>query len=108
MQVELRPLDRLAPADVQRWRRLADAAAEPNPFYEPAFLYPAARNLTDRRTQLLIAREDNHGGEWAACMPVVKRARFRKIPGPALLNWVHTHCYLGTPLVAQGRVDEAV
>jgi CelD/BcsL family acetyltransferase involved in cellulose biosynthesis len=106
MQVELRPLDRLAPADVQRWRRLADAAAEPNPFYEPAFLYTAARNLTDRRTQLLIARDKD--GEWSACMPVVKRARFRKIPGPALLNWVHTHCYLGTPLVAQGRVDEAV
>jgi len=106
MQVQLRPLDRLTPADVQRWRRLAGAAAEPNPFYEPAFLYPAARNLTDRRTQLLIARDGD--GEWAACMPVAERARFRKIPGPALLNWVHTHCYLGTPLVAQGRVEEAL
>jgi CelD/BcsL family acetyltransferase involved in cellulose biosynthesis len=106
MRVELHPLDGLGTADVQRWRRLAGVAAEPNPFYEPAFVYPAARNLTDRRTQLLIARDED--GEWAACMPVVKRIRFRKIPGPALMNWVHTHCYLGTPLVARDRVDEAL
>ena len=106
MQVELHPLDRLGTADVQRWRRLAGVAAEPNPFYEPAFVYPAARNLTDRRTQLLIARDEDN--EWAACMPVVKRIRFRKIPGPVLMNWVHTHCYLGTPLVARGREEEAL
>ena len=105
MQVEFRPLDGLAPDDVQRWRRLATAAVEPNPFYEPAFVYPAARNLTEHRTQLLIARE---GDEWTFCMPVVRSARFRKIPGPALLNWVHTHCYLGTPLVAKRRVEEAL
>jgi CelD/BcsL family acetyltransferase involved in cellulose biosynthesis len=104
MHVELRPLASLGPADVQRWRRLAEGAAEPNPFYEPAFVYPAARNLTDRQTTLLVVAESERG-EWAACLPVVRSTRFRKVPGPALLNWVHTHCYLGTPLIAADRVE---
>ncbi|WP_028058898.1 GNAT family N-acetyltransferase [Candidatus Solirubrobacter pratensis] len=104
MRVEVRPLASLDAADVQRWRHLAATAAEPNPFYEPAFVYPAARNLTDHQTRLLIATD---GDEWTACMPVVRSARFRKVPGPAVLNWVHTHCYLGTPLIAADRVTSA-
>ena len=105
MHVELRDLESLEPEDVQRWRRLAGHAAEPNPFYEPAFVYPAARNLTERRIRLLTVVD---GQDWAACLPVVHRLRFRKIPGPALVNWVHTHCYLGTPLVAAGRAAAAL
>ena len=71
MDAELRPLSSLGPADVQRWRALARAAAEPNPFYEPAFVYPAARNLTLHETQLLVVA-DGARGDWAACLPVVQ------------------------------------
>lgn len=104
MRVELLPLGALSTADRARWRELAAGAVERNPFFEPEFAVPAARQLTTRAPALLVVH-DTHG--WAACMPVRRALRFRKLPGPALLNWVHTHCFLGTPLMAPGRIVPA-
>ena len=50
---------------------------------------------------LLVVRD---GSSWLACLPVRRAARFRKVPGPAMLAWVHTHCFLGTPLVDRDDV----
>jgi CelD/BcsL family acetyltransferase involved in cellulose biosynthesis len=101
VRVELLPLGALSAADGARWRELAAGAVERNPFFEPEFVGPAVRHLGARRHSLLVVR-DEHG--WAACMPVHRVARFRKLPGPALVSWVHEHCFLGTPLMAPGRI----
>jgi CelD/BcsL family acetyltransferase involved in cellulose biosynthesis len=93
---ERRPLEGLTPHDIAAWRELAERAAEPNPFFEPAMLLPAWRHLGGGAVSLLVTHD---GSRWLGCLPVVRAARFRKVPGPALLAWVHTHCFLGTPLV---------
>jgi CelD/BcsL family acetyltransferase involved in cellulose biosynthesis len=93
---ERRPLESLTQEDIAAWRELAERAAEPNPFFEPAMLLPAWRHLGGPGVSLLVRRD---GPRWLASLPVVRALRFRKVPGPALLAWVHTHCFLGTPLV---------
>lgn len=104
MRVELLPLGALSTADGARWRELAAAAVECNPFFEPEFAGPAVRHLADGKPELLVVG-DSAG--WAACMPVHRVARFRKLPGPALMNWIHDHCFLGTPLMAADRIVPA-
>ncbi|MEA2306900.1 MAG: hypothetical protein QOH43_4180 [Solirubrobacteraceae bacterium] len=105
MPTELRRLDSLLPADVAAWRTLAATAAEPNPFFEPDFVLPAHRHLGGVGVGLLVARE---GDRWTACVPVQRRvrpvnagARLGRLPGPCLVAWLHTHCFLGTPLLAR-------
>jgi CelD/BcsL family acetyltransferase involved in cellulose biosynthesis len=93
---ERRPLEGLGPDDIASWRALAERAAEPNPFFEPVMLLPAWRHLGGAAVSLLVVRD---GRRWLCCLPVRRALRFRKVPGPALLSWVHTHCFLGTPLV---------
>jgi CelD/BcsL family acetyltransferase involved in cellulose biosynthesis len=102
--VELSLLDprRLEAADVERWRDLAAAAVEPNPFYEPDVLLPAVEHLVPGGVALAVVRA---GGDWRACMPVRRQARLGRLPGPCLVAWHHPHAYLGTPL---GRDVEAV
>jgi CelD/BcsL family acetyltransferase involved in cellulose biosynthesis len=80
VRVEVRSVEALSKADAARWRELAARAVEPNPFFEPDFVVPAARRLGTRPGFLLVAED---GGDWAACLPVRREARFRKIPGPA-------------------------
>ena len=105
MSVELLSLGALSTADDARWRELAAVAVERNPFFEPEFVGPAVRRLVTRATPSLLVVHDSHG--WAACMPVRRALRFRKLPGPALLSWVHEHCFLGTPLMAPDRIVPA-
>jgi CelD/BcsL family acetyltransferase involved in cellulose biosynthesis len=104
MQVERRPLRSLTGDDVEQWRALAARAVEPNPYFEPGYVLPAARHIARRDQSLLVVRDDDG---WVACLPLTRAARFRKVPGPALLSWMHTHCFLGTPLIAPDRVVEA-
>jgi hypothetical protein len=104
VRIELLPLDPLSTTDVERWRELAAEAVERNPFFEPEFVGPAARHLGTRAPSLLVVH-DIRG--WAACMPVRREAHYLKLPGPALTNWVHEHCFLGTPLMAPGRIVPA-
>ena len=60
-------LSDLSDEQVDAWRRLAARAAEPNPFFEPEFVLPAAARSTDGRGALLVLERD---GEWLACLPV--------------------------------------
>ena len=92
----------LTKEDLASWRELAGRAAEPNPFFEPAMMLPAWRYVGGSGAiSLLVVRD---GSRWLACLPVRRAARFRKVPGPAMLAWVHTHCFLGTPLVDRDDV----
>jgi CelD/BcsL family acetyltransferase involved in cellulose biosynthesis len=100
----LRRIPELPQDDLAAWRRLAADAAEPNPFYEPEMLLPAVRHLGDGEVSLLTVAD---GGDWLAAVPVTRRRRERAYPGPCVVNWLHPHCFLGTPLVRAGREAEA-
>lgn len=67
MRARIIGLSELSPRDFRDWRELAERAIEPNPFYEPGFVLPAARWIAGDHVGLLIA-EDANG--WAACLPV--------------------------------------
>src|SRR4051812_384509 len=96
--MELTVLDphALDAGDAARWRALARAAVEPNPFFEPEVLLPALQHLAPEGVRLAVVRE---GDEWTACVPVRRQARLGRLPGPCLVAWQHPHAYLGTPLV---------
>lgn len=71
MQVQLIPLAQVTPAQAEAWRRLADAAVEPNVFLDPRFLLPA-RALDDETAdlRLVVVEED---GEWLAALAVTTK-----------------------------------
>jgi CelD/BcsL family acetyltransferase involved in cellulose biosynthesis len=98
-------LDELSAADTERWRELAAQAAEPNPFFEPEYVLPAAARIGGRRVGLAVVR----GTEgWSACLPVHRPRRWHRIPIGCVATWAHRYCFLGTPMVSRGREDAAV
>ena len=99
-QAELIALGDLSPADHGRWRELADAAAEPNPFYDPEFVSALAPVLGGRDLSLLVARR---GSDWLACAPVHRPGRWHHLPLRGMANWHTPYTYLGSPL---HRADE--
>ena len=95
------PLDSISTSQVQTWERLATRAAEPNPFFEPAFATTAAQALGDGPVGLLVQEREE---SWDGCMPVV----LSKVLGyrAAISTWHHSYSFLGTPLVDRDRVDD--
>ncbi|MCP9487335.1 MAG: GNAT family N-acetyltransferase [Gaiellaceae bacterium MAG52_C11] len=86
------------------WHELASRAVEPNPFFEPEFVLPAARWFGESRVELLVVHD---AGDWAAVVPVRRHLTWRLMPLPALAVWRHDYCFLGTPLVDRERTAEA-
>ena len=97
-------LSDLSPADLDGWRRLAQAAIVPNPFATPEFVVPAARGLRVDDLGLLIVRED---GDWRACLPIRRLRSWRGVLGACVAGWRHAYSFLGTPLV-RGDEPEAL
>jgi CelD/BcsL family acetyltransferase involved in cellulose biosynthesis len=98
---DLTPLADLDAGQIARWRELVDRAAEPNPFFEPDFVLPAAAALHDG-VSLLVARD---GDGWCGCLPVHSAARARSwghAPVRGLVAWTHLYSFLGTPLLRAG------
>src|SRR4051794_27242337 len=94
VRARLHPLNTLTDGQMAAWRSLAANAAEPNPFFEPEFVLPAARHLCTRDASILVV--EGPAG-WAACMPV---APVRLVGVAAALGtWRPPYCFLGTPLV---------
>ncbi len=92
--MRLVPVQSLEPHEVSSWVELAERAAEPNPFFEPAFVIPTAKHLDTAPPWLLIHERD---GAWIGCLPVrVTRLLGRRI---ALSSWKHPYSGVGTPLV---------
>jgi len=100
--IELLSLLDVSPAQRAAWCLLAARAVEPNPFFEPEFVLAAARRPGAPRGALLVVERR---GEWLACLPVHPRGA---PPFGALRTWWHPYCFLGTPLVDRGHVDEGV
>ena len=103
MTTRLVPLSELTEGEIGAWRELAERAVSPNPFFDPDFVLPAARGLDSfDRVGIVIVEKD---GEWAACMPVRRYSRWRRLPLPCVGTWRHRYCLLGTPLLSAGTDD---
>ncbi|MDX6650476.1 MAG: hypothetical protein QOJ97_2427 [Solirubrobacteraceae bacterium] len=101
----------LALADVDcgalaRWRELVEEASEPNPYFDPDFVLPAAAAV-GARVALLVARDDDG---WTGCLPVQRAVRSRSwgyAPLRGLVAWTHRYGFLGTPLLREGSETRA-
>src|SRR5205807_7972186 len=81
---------------VTAWQKLSRTAAEPNPFFGPELVLPAANSLDSQGCHLLAV----WGGErLLACLPVKCQLRWGPVPLPLVRSWRHEYCGLGTPLV---------
>lgn len=87
------------------WRALVAHSAEPNPFFEPEYVLPAAELIGGRRLGLLVVREAER---WVACLPVHRPRRWHRVPLGCVATWQHRYCFLGTPLVRRDRVEGAI
>jgi len=100
--VRLIPVDSLQAGDLEAWEALAADAAEPNPFFERRLVIDGVDALAASGVALLVAADP--GGDWIGAFPVTVERRL------GLLRlaeaWRHHYSYLGTPLVADGRVDQ--
>jgi CelD/BcsL family acetyltransferase involved in cellulose biosynthesis len=92
-------IDELAASEIDAWQDLADRAADPNPFFEPSFVLPAARHLGES-VALAVVEDD---GVMCLAMPIVAADRWRKLPVRVLKTLCTSQTFLGTPLVAQGH-----
>jgi CelD/BcsL family acetyltransferase involved in cellulose biosynthesis len=97
------PLSELTQGEIGAWRELAGRAASPNPFFDPDYVLPAAHGLDCFDRVGVVIVED--GGEWAACMPVRRYARWHRLPLPCVGTWRHRYCLLGTPLLSTDAED---
>ena len=102
-EVEITPLSALTTKSHRDWHLLSEQTVEPNPFFAPQVLLPAARwlkggasvhlALVRRKSQPLLA------------MPVTS-GRYRRLPLTAALTWRHAHRFVGTPLLhPEGILD---
>jgi CelD/BcsL family acetyltransferase involved in cellulose biosynthesis len=89
---------------LRAWRELAAEAVEPNPFFGPEVLLPAARRLPGGdRVRLMVVRQ---GARLVLAMPVTS-ARYRRIPLRTLSTWRHSYRYVGTPLLVPDTLGMA-
>lgn len=88
------------------WARLAARAAEPNPFFEPDFILPAARQLVaSRRPTVLVARKLIDGRmRMIGALPLGPASRFPLAPARA---WRDPLAPLGAPLLDRDYAVEA-
>jgi CelD/BcsL family acetyltransferase involved in cellulose biosynthesis len=97
------PVSDVSARDLAAWRELATRALEPNPFFEPEMLVPAAA-LYDGVELGLI----EYGGELVGALPLRRARRWRRVPGSCLAVGRHDDCYLGTPLLAPDAPKDAL
>lgn len=98
MHARLLPLRDVDPVVAARWAALAARAVEPNAFFEPSVVLPAAGRLEGGADVELLLVED--GGELVLALPVHRPGSFRHVPLPSMRTWMHPYCFLGTPLLA--------
>jgi CelD/BcsL family acetyltransferase involved in cellulose biosynthesis len=106
MQPRIINVKNLSAEDEKAWRDLSGRALEPNPFYEPDCLIPAAIHQTfGDQIDLVVAEVD---GRFHACLPVRRVSRWRGLPYKIVTSQVRRMTYLGTPLVDEEYGLEAV
>ncbi|MDX6670893.1 MAG: hypothetical protein QOI91_1256 [Solirubrobacteraceae bacterium] len=106
VRAELLALADVDGAALAHWRELVEQASEPNPFFDPDFVRPAAVAV-GARVALLVARDDDG---WTGCLPVQRAMRSRSwgyVPLRGLVAWTHRYGFLGTPLLREGSEARA-
>jgi CelD/BcsL family acetyltransferase involved in cellulose biosynthesis len=89
----------LTPVEIAAWRDLAARALEPNPFFEPECLVPAARHLPDGAQLRIVVASD--GAAWHGVLPVTARSSWRGVPWAVWdARGLDTAVGLGTPLLS--------
>jgi CelD/BcsL family acetyltransferase involved in cellulose biosynthesis len=101
--VRLSSVADLRGGDLAAWSELAATSVEPNPFFEPQALLPAAALHGDVQLGLIES-----GGRLIGALPLRRSLRWRRVAGPCLAVWRHRDCYLGTPLLAADAAVEAI
>lgn len=89
--------------ELDRWRTLADRAAEPNPYFRPEYVLANALER-DRSVSLIVIRD---GERWVACLPITQRTASRALPLPHVGALTDEYSLLGTPLVDRDAVGAA-
>ena len=97
-----------APAISERlhreWADLAASASEPNPFAEAWFTAAGHRQLAGEGDAQFVQVWE---GETRDCLlgvlPLQIARGYGRLPVRHVTNWLHFHCFLGTPLVRAGR-----
>ena len=86
--------------EIADWDALAEAASEPNPFFESWYLLPSLRAFDpDGKVRIIRFERD---GKLAGLMPIAHSRRYYGWPLPHLASWLHDNCFLGSPLVEAG------
>ena len=98
-------LEEVSPGDIDEWRALVAQAAEPNPFFEPEYVLPAAKFIGGRGVALLVVRASDG---WSACLPIHRPRTWHRVPARGLATWQHRYCFCGTPLVRADSIESAV
>ncbi len=92
----------VSPRDRAAWTALADDAVQPNPFFRPELVEPAAAHLPGgHRAALLVVAA---GERWLGCVPVRTQPKWSDLLLPCLRTWTHPYCFAWTPLVRRGAV----
>lgn len=86
---------RIAPQDL----------AEANAFYEPAMLGAALAQF-DRDKRVRILETTDAHGRLIARLPVARSRRHGRYPVLHSVNWAHSHCYYGAPLLREDHEVE--
>jgi CelD/BcsL family acetyltransferase involved in cellulose biosynthesis len=102
VQARVVPVGDVGEAFVQSWQHLA-ARSEPNPFFEPSVVLPAARHLAGGSDVAFLVVQ--RGDDMSFLAPIRRLRRYRRAPVPTVAAWVHDYCFLGTPLVAGDVAD---
>ncbi len=96
----LSPETVVAPEFQAAWYALADAAAEPNPFFEAWFLTPALEHVSrGKKIEVCIFVAD---GRLAGLIPIVRSGSYYGYPVPHCATWLHDNAFCGIPLVRKG------
>jgi CelD/BcsL family acetyltransferase involved in cellulose biosynthesis len=82
------------------WANLAGSASEPSPFAERWFMRPAISHLDTKSSDRMLAvwRHDLLLG----MLPLTTAMHYGRMPIRHVENWVHYHCFFGTPLIREG------
>ncbi len=92
-------LDEIDEPGRERWRDLARQAVEPNPFFEPEFVLPAAGVLAGDPAMLV---SEDRSGDWTGAMPLVHARGWRGVPARGHSSWRHDYSFFGAPLIRAG------
>lgn len=83
------------------WARLAASASEPNAYAECWFVEASLDHLCNGR-DIRFAEVWNQHGDLVGLVTLTHQDRYGRMPARHLGNWMHYHCFMGTPLIARG------